>query len=328
MNKKYKAISLFSGGLDSVLSVVHMEKLGYEVVPVFFETAFFGPQKALKSAKVNRINLRVHNITDEHMEMLLAPRYGYGKNMNPCIDCHGLMFKKAGELLSYYNADFIISGEVLGQRPMSQRKDALNSVAKLSQIKDLIVRPLSQKLLQDTLPVREGWVKKDDMLDIQGRSRKRQLEMAEKYNLKEIETPGGGCLLTDRGFSVKLKDLIENNMYKKGFIEFLKVGRHFRVSNNLKLIIGRNSIENDVLSNLIKDETVIKAANIKGPLGVLNYKVFPDINEIKIAASIILRYVSKAKLKDVVEYGPNFNLENKIEVEKFMPKESEKYLLG
>ncbi len=325
---RYKAISLFSGGLDSILAVVYMEKLGYEVIPVFFETAFFGPQKAIISAKANNINLKIHNITKEHMEMLLHPKYGYGKYMNPCIDCHGLMFKKAGELLDYYHAHFIISGEVLGQRPMSQRKDSLNSVAKLSGIKDLIIRPLSQKLLPDTLPIREGWVNKEDMLDIQGRNRKRQLEMAKQFGLKQIENPAGGCLLTDKSFSNKLKDLINHNQYSEQFIPFLKVGRHFRINENLKLILGRNSYENEILSNLAKDEIVIKAKDIKGPLGVLNYNKKPDENEIKTASSILLRYITKAQNTEKILYGKNFELSNEITATKFDDATVKKYILG
>ena len=323
----YRAISLFSGGLDSVLAVVFMQHLGYEVIPVFFETAFFGPQKALFAAKANNINLKIHDITEEHMEMLLHPKYGYGKYMNPCIDCHGLMFKKAGELLKEYNAHFIISGEVLGQRPMSQRKDALNSVANLSQVKDLIVRPLSQKLLRDTLPIREGWIDKEKMLDIQGRNRKRQLELAKKFGLKEIENPAGGCLLTDKSFAKKLKDLIEHNLYKKEFIPFLKVGRHFRISDNLKLVLGRNFMENEMLSKLAANHLVIKAKEIKGPLGVMNYHSQPTINDIKIAASILLRYIRDAKDKEIVLYGQNFNLQNQIEAEKFTDETVKKYIL-
>ncbi len=325
--KRYKAISLFSGGLDSVLVVVYMQNLGYEVIPVFFETAFFGPQKALQAAKANNIDLKIHNITKEHMQMLLHPKYGYGKYMNPCIDCHGLMFKKAGELLKVYNADFIVSGEVLQQRPMSQRRDALNSVAKLSDVKDLIVRPLSQKLLRDTLPIREGWVKKEDMLDIQGRSRKRQLELAKKFNLKQIENPAGGCLLTDKSFSKKLKDLIDHNLYSEKFIPFLKVGRHFRINENVKLVLGRNSYENDLLSKLADDLIVLKAQDIKGPLGVLNYKELPKEKEIKLAASILLRYITKAKSEEIVLYGRNFALTDEVVAKKFTDSEAKKYLL-
>ena len=325
---KYRAISLFSGGLDSILSVVFMEKLGYEVIPIFFETAFFGPQKAIESAKANNINLKIHNITKEHMEMLLHPKYGYGKNMNPCIDCHGLMFKKAGELLGFYKAQFIISGEVVGQRPMSQRKDSLNSVAKLSGVKDLLIRPLSQKLLADTLPIREGWVKKEEMLDIQGRNRKRQLKMAEEYGLKQIENPAGGCLLTDKSFSNKLRDLIKFNMYKKRFIPFLKVGRHFRINDNIKLILGRNSIENEIISKMATDEIIIKAKNIKGPLGILNFNEKPDIASIKTASSILLRYIGKANETEPVLYGKNFELESEIIVEKFNDETVKKYILG
>jgi len=158
MKKKYRCFALFSGGLDSMLAVLHMHKLGYEVIPIFFETPFFNSKNAKKVAESIGFELMVHDLTELHLEMLKNPRYGFGKNMNPCIDCHGLMFKEAGRLMKEYNVDFLISGEVMGQRPMSQRKDAMNAVGKLSEVKDLLVRPLSQKLLTDTLPIREEWV--------------------------------------------------------------------------------------------------------------------------------------------------------------------------
>lgn len=169
MKKKYRCFALFSGGLDSMLSVLHMKKLGFDVLPIFFKTPFFGSENAQKAAEEIGYHLIIHDITDNHINMLLNPRYGYGKHLNPCIDCHGLMFREAAELMSQYKVDFLISGEVLGQRPMSQRKDALNSVGKLSNVKDKIIRPLSQKLLADTFPIREEWVDKEKMLYIQER---------------------------------------------------------------------------------------------------------------------------------------------------------------
>ncbi len=327
MKKKYRCFALFSGGLDSMLSVLHMSELGYEVVPVFFKSLFFGPENALKAAEQIDYKLIVHDISEKHLEMLKNPRYGFGKNMNPCIDCHGLMFREAAQLMEQYKIDFIISGEVLGQRPMSQRHDALNAVGKLSKVKDLLVRPLSQKLLTDTLPIREGWVKKEDMLDIQDRGRYRQMELAEKYKITFYQNPGGGCLLTDAGYSRRLRDLMDHDMMEMKFIEFLKFGRHFRISDNLKIIVGRNENDNDALTSLAVDEIVLQAKYFPGPSGILNSMIQPTEEEIKIAASLLLRYCNKAPEISTVAYGKKYQLQNTVEVKKINALKVEEYLI-
>ncbi len=310
-----------------MLAVLHMSELGFKVLPIFFKSLFFGPENASKAAGQIGFELIVHDISEKHLEMLKNPRYGFGKNMNPCIDCHGLMFREAAQLMEQYKIDFIISGEVLGQRPMSQRRDALNAVGKLSQIKDLLVRPLSQKLLTDTLPIREGWVKKEEMLDIQGRGRYRQIEMAKKYGITFYQNPGGGCLLTDAGYSRRLRDLMDLDMMEMKFIEFLKTGRHFRISNNLKIIVGRNEKDNDALTNLAVDEIVLQAKDFPGPLGILNSIILPAEEDIKIAASLLLRYCNKAPETATVVYGIKFQLQIAVEVKKMSSEKVEEYLI-
>jgi tRNA U34 2-thiouridine synthase MnmA/TrmU len=326
MKKKYKCFALFSGGLDSIIAVLHMKKLEYEVIPVFFNTPFFGPEKALKAASQAGIELRVIDITREHIDMLRNPRYGFGKNLNPCIDCHGLMFRKAGEMLVREGVDFLISGEVLGQRPMSQRFDALNSVGKLSQVKDLLVRPLSQKLLADTLPLREGWVDKQQMLDIQGRGRHRQIALAKDFGITEYQNPGGGCLLTDKGFSQRLKDLMDHNTYDLRQIELIKTGRHFRLAPDCKLIVGKNDRDNEMIGQLAGDDLLLQTKNYPGPLGLL--LTSGNIEEhLQTAASVVLRYNNKAPQTEVVCYGKNFNLNQQIEVEKMEAAAVEKLMI-
>jgi len=327
MDRKYRCLALFSGGLDSMLTVLLMHQLGYEVIPVFFKTPFFGSANAEKAARHIGFELLVIDITKEHIEMLKNPRYGFGKNMNPCIDCHGLMLKKAAELIPEYKIDFIISGEVLGQRPMSQRADALNAVAKLSGIKDLLVRPLCQKLLPDTKPIREGWVNKEEMLDISGRGRYRQMELAERYKITYYQNPGGGCLLTDMGYSRRLKDLMDNDMFEEKFIRFLEVGRHFRLNSSLKLIVGRNNNDNNKLSTLATTETVLQTADFPGPLAVINSKANPQENEIHWAASLLLRYNNKIIETAKVRYGENFNLVNVLSETKMNSQEVEEYII-
>ncbi len=327
MKKKYRCFALFSGGLDSILSVIFMKKLGYDVLPIFLKTPFFGPENALKAAENISVELIVHDVSKQHLEMLRNPRYGFGKNMNPCIDCHGLMFREASLLMEEYNVDFLISGEVLGQRPMSQRIDALNSVRKLSEVKDLIVRPLCQKLIKDTLPIREGWVKKEDMLDIQGRGRQRQIEMAEEFGITFYQNPGGGCLLTDAGFSRRLKDLVEHDMLELNFVAFLKVGRHFRLNDDIKIIIGRNNADNNLISQLVENELIVQTTDYPGPLGVINSKRNPTLEELDLIASILLRYTNKVENSAEVAYGKKFQLDNKIRAYKMQPEQVEKYIL-
>ena len=310
-----------------MLAVLHMSELGYEVVPIFFKSLFFGPENAKKAAEQIGFELIVHDISQKHLEMLKNPRYGFGKNMNPCIDCHGLMFREAAQLMEQYKIDLIISGEVLGQRPMSQRHDALNAVGKLSSVKDLLVRPLSQKLLTDTLPIREGWVKKEDMLNIQGRGRYRQIEMVKVYGITFYQNPGGGCLLTDAAYSRRLRDLMDNDMMEMKFIEFLKIGRHFRISDNIKIIVGRNEKDNDALTSLTVDEIVLQAKDFPGPLGILNSMNQPIEEEIKIAVSLLLRYCNKAPETSIVVYGKKFQLQNQIETEKMDSREVEKIII-
>ncbi len=327
MKRKHSCFALFSGGLDSMLAVLHMKSLGYRVLPIFFSTPFFGPDKAQETANRIGFDLIVHDLTDLHLNMIEKPKYGYGKNLNPCIDCHGLMFHEAGKLMKEYNVDFIISGEVMGQRPMSQRKDALNAVGKLSGIKDLLIRPLSQKLLTDTLPIREGWVKKEEMLDIQGRNRKRQMKIASEYGIDFYPSPGGGCLLTDPGFTRKLKDLMQYDMMNERSIEFLKTGRHLRLDKNVKIIIGRNKAENDRISELAQDEIVLQAKNFPGPLGLIQSKEKITIEDIKTAGSILLRYNSKVGTSVIIQYGKNFELNDEVETEKMAEKDVKQYLL-
>ena len=327
MKRKHSCFALFSGGLDSILAVLHMKSLGYRILPIFFSTPFFGPDKAQETANRIGFDLIVHDLTKLHLKMVENPKYGYGKNLNPCIDCHGLMFHEAGRLMKKYKVDFIISGEVMGQRPMSQRKDALNAVGKLSEIKDLLIRPLSQKLLTDTLPIRAGWVIKDEMLDIQGRNRKRQMKLVEEYGIDFYPSPGGGCLLTDPGFTRKLKDLMQYSVMNKRSIEFLKTGRHLRLNDNVKLIIGRNNAENDIISKLAQDEIVLQAKNFPGPLGIMQSNKRISIKDIYLSGSFLLRYNSKIENSAIIQYGKNFELNDEIEVEKMAEEDVKQYLI-
>lgn len=314
-NKK-RALALFSGGLDSIIAVKYMEKIGVEVIPIFFSTPFFPPEKAVRMAEINNIDLKVIDITEKHLEMMKHPRYGFGKFLNPCIDCHGLMFNILYDYLETYDADFMISGEVLNQRPMSQTKNALIAVGKLSQTADLIIRPLSQKLIKDTLPIREGWINKEDLLDIQGRTRIRQMQLADDLGVIEYPNSGGGCLLTDKGYTKRLQDLITHDSVNIDYLQFLAYGRHFRINPDTKLIVTRIKQESDIITPLIKDEIIIKCKDIPGPLGIIQSKTELSEEIIRLCASIVIRYNAKSQEQQTMVYGKVFVLDNEVISEK------------
>ena len=265
---KPKAISLFSGGLDSILAVKVIQEQDISVQGVTFETPFFNARKARETAGHIQLPLLVIDITDSHLAMLKAPRYGYGKNMNPCIDCHTLMLHTAGKIMGETGADFLFTGEVLGQRPMSQTKQSLHIVAKNSGYADYIIRPLSARLLDETRPEQEGKVNRQHLLAIQGRGRKVQMEMAKSYGVHYYPPPAGGCLLTDPMFSRRLKDLFSHDPeHETRDIELLKYGRHFRSGESDKIIVGRNQSDNNALQELTGNgDTVLCMAQIPGPL--------------------------------------------------------------
>jgi tRNA-specific 2-thiouridylase len=287
---KVSGISLLSGGLDGTLAVKVLQEQGIEVEGVTFETPFFSADQARKAAEAIGIPLIVMDITEEHLVMLGAPKYGYGKHMNPCIDCHALMLKIAGRRMEATGADFIFTGEVLGQRPMSQTKQSLHIVAKLSGYQGYILRPLSGRLLPETIPEKEGKVDRSRLLDIQGRSRKRQLEMAKQYGITEYSTPAGGCLLTDPMFSKRLRELFDhdgNSTVRD--IELLKYGRHIRISENTKIIVGRHKRDNGAIHDLARESDIlIKMKDYPGPLVLIPYGC--DEETLQFAAAVCALY--------------------------------------
>ncbi len=292
--KTHKAIALFSGGLDSILAVKWMQSKGYPVHPVFFKAPYLLQERAINYAIKNAINLEIIDVSEEHIKLLDNPVYGFGKWLNPCIDCHSFMFKKAAELMPDRDADYLISGEVLGQRPKSQRRDALDSVSKLSSVKDLIVRPLSQNLLPDTLPIREGWIAEKDMLSIQGRGRLAQLALAEELGIVDFPSPAGGCLLTDRNYCLRLRDLQKHHQDNLHAIELLAYGRHFRLTNEAKLIIGRDEAENETLRHIFQQGIMLEAEDYTGPLGFITGKL--KLETLDLALSIFILYHPKAPI--------------------------------
>jgi len=262
-----KALAVFSGGLDSMLAAQIIRAQGIDVQGLFFETPFFPSARALGSAGAIHLPLKVVDITEIHLEIVKHPKHGRGANMNPCIDCHALMLSETGKRLEEGGASFIITGEVLGQRPMSQTKHALSLVAAESGFGGLILRPLSARLLTPTAAERNGWVRREDLLDISGRSRKPQMALAGSLGIREYPAPAGGCLLTDVIFSRRLKDLLSFRPHPETReIDLLKVGRHFRIGPHAKLVVGRNQRENERIRQLAGDEDLLLwTESIPGP---------------------------------------------------------------
>ncbi|HIC91186.1 MAG TPA: DUF814 domain-containing protein [Syntrophaceae bacterium] len=285
-----KALGLFSGGLDSILATAIIREQGISVVVVNFKTPVFGPEKAIKSAQLLNIPLKIVDITSPFLEILRNPEHGYGSFMNPCIDCHILMLQEAGKIMEGEGFDFIFTGEVLGQRPMSQNKGTLKLIARKSGYHAHLLRPLSAKLLPETIPEKMGQVDRDSLLDISGRSRKRQMALAQRLGISEYPTPSGGCLLTDPGFSRRLKDLLQYlvNVDNQD-IELLKWGRHLRLDKDTKLIIGRNKKENDAIHGLSKpQDQVLKTLNVPGPAVLIPCGT--HLQNQKLAATICASY--------------------------------------
>src|SRR5574341_78069 len=252
-----KAVALISGGLDSILAARIMMDQGFDIVGLYGTSAFsksYGAEDATHAARVTRavgIELRVMDLGQEYIDLIRRPKHGYGKNINPCIDCKIFMLKKAKDVMDEVGAPFVITGEVLGQRPMSQRRDTLHLIERDAEMKGMIIRPLSAKHLPPTRAEQDGIVDREKLLGISGRSRTVQIQIAERYGISGYSTPAGGCLLTDKNFSEKLKDLFtDKQQVAQSDIRLLTVGRHFRLDAGVKVVVGRSNKENTELMSL------------------------------------------------------------------------------
>ncbi len=287
-----KAICLHSGGLDSSLAILLIKEQGVEPVAAHFVSPFWG-REGKSPAEITAEAMGVRHVVvpmgEEYLEIVRNPRHGYGKNANPCIDCHLHMIRKAGALMDEVGASFVVTGEVLGQRPMSQRPDALRRIERECGLEGLLLRPLSARLLPETIPEKEGWVDREKLLAISGRSRAQQMRLAAEKGLTGYSTPAGGCLLTDPGYSRRIRDLIDRDDLSMAQAERLRVGRHFRLPRGSKLVIGRNQEENERLhSSIRKGDIEIVTVSCPGPTAVLTG---PDAaEEILAAASMVARY--------------------------------------
>ncbi|MDD2369109.1 MAG: argininosuccinate synthase [Sulfuricurvum sp.] len=288
-----KAIALFSGGLDSTLAMKLIIDQGIEVIACNINTGFGSTKDRLTHMKNMceqvGVEFRSVDIRDEYIrEVLFTPKYGYGKNFNPCIDCHGKMFEVAKRKMQEWGASFLISGEVLGQRPMSQNSESLQKVLNLSNCEGLLLRPLSAQALEPTIPELEGWVDRDKLEHIVGRNRDRQMELAESFGLKDYEAPGGGCLLTDEKFSNKIRDFIAHDTLTIEDIPTLKYGRQLRLPEGAKFIIGRNAEDNAILEAIENPKYIHIDTELFGPHSLISHDA--SDNDKMLAAKLMLAY--------------------------------------
>ena len=290
MVKKVKAISLLSGGLDSILAVKVLMEQGIEVTGLTFVSPFFGSANGERAAAQLGIELIVRDISCEVMDLVRRPPHGYGKQLNPCIDCHALMIREAGILAREKGYDFIATGEVLGERPMSQNRQSLDTVARDSGCADILLRPLSAKLLPPTKPEKDGLVDREKLLAIEGRSRKPQMELARKFGIKKYMQPAGGCLLTDPAFCTRLSELMRSEPdFSIADVELLKLGRHFRLPSGAKVIVGRDKKDNDkITSACAQGDSLITSDIVPGPVVLL--KRSQSSSDIEFAARVCASY--------------------------------------
>lgn len=301
---KLKAVALLSGGLDSNLAIRMIQEQGVEVEAIAIKTPFCDfdcgkgcGHRVQEVAEELGVSLKTVYFGREYLKMLKNPKYGYGSGMNPCIDCRSMMYMAAKDHMKKIDADFIITGEVLGQRPMSQNSNALKIIEKETRTNGLIVRPLSFKKLPVTQAEKDGLIKRELLGNITGRSRKVQLKLAEKFEIINPPNSAGGCLLTDPAFSKRVRDLYShsNDIPDTNDIELLKIGRHFRLSKNNKLIVGRNKQENDMIDAMkLKKDIILKVKDYVGPTCILRAKETTE-DEIEISARIGLRYSDAPK---------------------------------
>ena len=276
--KKARGLSLLSGGLDSQLAVCVLRDAGAEMEGVTFATPFFAPDAARKAAAALGINLHVVDFTDDEISLVKDPPHGFGGAMNPCIDCHATMIRRAGELMTQLGYDFVATGEVLNQRPMSQNRQSLGVVERASGLAGRLVRPLCAQLLEPTIPEQEGLIDRSKLLGLSGRRREPQFELARKYGLTDYPSPAGGCKLTEKGFGRRLKDLmIHEGLDDRRLVELLNMARRFRLPDGTGVILGRDASENAALAKACAEsDTLVAPVSVPGPTALIPKVCTPE----------------------------------------------------
>lgn len=301
--RRARGLSLMSGGLDSRLAVRVLQRAGADVEAVAFETPFFKADTARRAAQALGVKLHVVDFTDEEIALIENPPHGFGGAMNPCIDCHAAMIRRAGEMMRELGYDFVATGEVRGQRPMSQNAQSLLTVEKASGMKGRLVRPMSAKLLEPTIPEIEGILDREKLLDISGRSRDRQIALAAEFGITDYPSPAGGCKLTEEAFGRKLKDLKEHEGLKsRALLDLLTVGRRFRLPGGSSVILGRDAGENALLGKG-SFAAVLKPTNgIVGPTAAI--PVLASDSDLVLAQELVNAYVRGTTPADREKFKP------------------------
>lgn len=325
-----RALAMVSGGLDSILAAKLIKEQGIEVIGICFRSYFFNEENAKRMCAQIDIPLEVIDFSVEHLDVVKNPKHGRGKNMNPCIDCHAMMMRYSGELLEKLNADFIITGEVLNQRPMSQNKKALNTVRNESGFSNKILRPLCAKNLDPTEMELNGLVDREKLLDISGRSRAKQIELAAHWDIKDYPSPAGGCKLTEPNYAIRLKDLLDHqNEVEEEHLDILKLGRHFRISESSKVIAARSGDEGAALDKFIDgNDTILNPINSTGAMIILRGQYSQE--DLRIAAAICARYC-KEKDNELVEIkysNKDESINGTVEVKPFKDADIEQYIIN
>lgn len=343
MKKQAKAIAMISGGLDSTLALALVRRLGVEVKAINFYTGFcitetqrrkggrpdgtIPQNEALRAAADLEVDIEYVDISgQEYLDMLVHPRWGYGANANPCVDCRVFMMRKAKEIMLAEGADFIFTGEVLGQRPKSQRRDTLRIIERESGLDGRLLRPLSAKLLPPTRAEEEGLVDREQLLDISGRSRGRQMALAKELGVTEWPQPAGGCCyLTDESFARKFFDVLdsreavgEERRLEPQDIILLSTGRHFRLSPKAKLVVGRTEVENALLEHHVEGRARLEARDLLGPIALV--EGVPTWEERLLAAAIVARY---GKGKDAPKVNVEWREGDLVETYEVTPEQDE-----
>lgn len=324
-----RALAMISGGLDSILAAKLIKDQGIEVIGICFKSYFFNEDNARRMVEQIGIKLEVIDFSEEHFKLVKNPKHGLGKNMNPCIDCHAMMMNYSGKLLEEFKADFILTGEVLNQRPMSQNRQALNIVKKESGFSNKILRPLCALNLEPTEMELQGLVDREKLLNISGRSRKEQMALAEEWDIKDYPSPAGGCKLTEPGYALRLRDaLSKNENLSAKEIDLLRFGRHFTSPDGTKIIVSRTGEEGQAIKGILdKSDLAFLPSSHNGAMAIIQGKATDADKEL--ACRIAARY-SKGKDENEVTikygyYGKQFK--DELKVKPATEEEIEKYIL-
>lgn len=303
-----KCLLLFSGGLDSILAAKILMEQKIEVFPICFESFFFDCNLAKKSAEKLGLKLKTVNFSKENLKVIKNPKYGRGQGMNPCIDCHLLMIKRAKQIMKKRNFDFLATGEVLSERPFSQRNEILELIERKAGLEGLILRPLSAKLLKETIPEKKSWVKREKLFSIRGKSRKPQIALAKKFKIKYFPTPAGGCILTDSQYSERLKTLFQKIPdYNGNDAQILRKGRIFWEGKFL-IVVGRNEKENKEIKKMKKEKDIIlEPENFPGPTVLIRgFRKKIKKEMIIKATELLLHYTKKIPQNIIIEIENDF----------------------